>query len=1004
MRNDKDTASIKVRARAVDLLGRQQIAGIPTALHELFKNAYDAFARRVEVDLLVQRHTLILRDDGFGMTEDDFRNRWLTLGTESKVGQTVQLAEWLGDYGKIPRETLGEKGIGRLAIASIGPTVLILTRASRSEGLYDLVASLIHWGLFEIPGLNLDRIRIPIITLPGGTLPVKNDMERMIAMLIEGVHDLGNEVPIKDAEKIKSDLNLMRFSPQDILTGLDAKLLVEENRLTLEDKGHGTQFIIRPYDVVLDADLSENTSEKPSRLEKLLIGFGNTMLPDTVPPPIKAVFREHRSDGEIRDHIGEKEFFTPSEYRTADHIIEGSFDEDGQFTGTVKVYDQQPVVYTLAWPKYKDSPLLCGPFSIRFAYIQGTPHQSLLPGEEWASMKEKLDRLGGLYIYRDGVRILPYGDSDYDFIYIERRRTLRAKDWFFSFRRMFGAIELTSKFNSSLQEKAGREGFRENTPYRQFRDVLENLFKNLAMDFFRESAPLGEYFNRTKEEMDERDKLLKNREKQVKARKERFNASLDSFFKRIEDGKPGEQTEQIREEFDRRFNSLANVDDPDILGQELHRIETDLSASLDTLRKDYKISRPQGVGLTKAMTADWQAYKRVIGELESSQFKPLADHFDNRLFELLQQRGEAINKRLLLRNAIESRERDIRRSISRDDKDARVALNKTHDIISNGISGSVRGLRNTIQNVLSDFERTDIGGRKPEELLVLRNQFESRLDAAANQASQFLGNLREQLNALSEGVEQGILPDDITSAIEERHQVIQEELDESLQWAQVGMALGIVQHEFNGVVRKIKKDIGNLQPWAAGTPELRELFLDLRTGFTHLEEYLRLFAPLNRRMRRQRVEISGEEIYGYIMSIFDNRFDRHQIRFDTTIDFRRYVIKTFPSTLLPVLINLVDNACYWLAQVEPVRRWIRLDIHPQGISVENGGEGIEQRIADRIFDFGFSTKPEGRGIGLSIARRSLRHENMDILLLNPGERNTPHFLIVLNKNDESHLE
>ena len=132
MINDKDTASIKVRARAVDLLGRQQIAGIPTALHELFKNAYDAFARRVEVDLLVQRHTLILRDDGFGMTEDDFRNRWLTLGTESKVGQTVQLAEWLGDYGKIPRETLGEKGIGRLAIASIGPTVLVLTRASVS--------------------------------------------------------------------------------------------------------------------------------------------------------------------------------------------------------------------------------------------------------------------------------------------------------------------------------------------------------------------------------------------------------------------------------------------------------------------------------------------------------------------------------------------------------------------------------------------------------------------------------------------------------------------------------------------------------------------------------------------------------------------------------------------------------------------------------------------------------------------------------------------------------
>ena len=45
-------ARIKVRARAVDMLGRQQIAGIPTAIHELFKNAHDAYADRVRVDYI----------------------------------------------------------------------------------------------------------------------------------------------------------------------------------------------------------------------------------------------------------------------------------------------------------------------------------------------------------------------------------------------------------------------------------------------------------------------------------------------------------------------------------------------------------------------------------------------------------------------------------------------------------------------------------------------------------------------------------------------------------------------------------------------------------------------------------------------------------------------------------------------------------------------------------------------------------------------------------------
>lgn len=45
-------ANIRTKARALDMLGRQQIAGIPTALSELFKNAHDAYADNVEVDYI----------------------------------------------------------------------------------------------------------------------------------------------------------------------------------------------------------------------------------------------------------------------------------------------------------------------------------------------------------------------------------------------------------------------------------------------------------------------------------------------------------------------------------------------------------------------------------------------------------------------------------------------------------------------------------------------------------------------------------------------------------------------------------------------------------------------------------------------------------------------------------------------------------------------------------------------------------------------------------------
>ena len=59
------------------------------------------------------------------------------------------------DPDKPVRPISGEKGIGRLAIAAIGPQVLVLTRAGRRAMRGKLVAAYIHWGLFELPGINL---------------------------------------------------------------------------------------------------------------------------------------------------------------------------------------------------------------------------------------------------------------------------------------------------------------------------------------------------------------------------------------------------------------------------------------------------------------------------------------------------------------------------------------------------------------------------------------------------------------------------------------------------------------------------------------------------------------------------------------------------------------------------------------------------------------------------------------------------------------------------------
>ena len=258
------------------MLGRQQIAGVPTAISELFKNAHDAYADRVEVDFYERDALFVLRDDGIGMTREEFETRWLTLGTESKSRTETKLGRPPVDPGKDTRPVLGEKGIGRLAIAAIGPQVLILTQAERDGKAADLVAAYIHWGLFEITGIDLDQVVIPLRTFSPYTLPTTEDLDSMageVEKMLKGV-DTTAQPEIRKA--IEADLvSLRRLDPSDIetyVTGMDLH------------EGRGTHFLIPNADRSLVTDISDIGGEDAPNLEKLLLGFTNTMTPGHAPP------------------------------------------------------------------------------------------------------------------------------------------------------------------------------------------------------------------------------------------------------------------------------------------------------------------------------------------------------------------------------------------------------------------------------------------------------------------------------------------------------------------------------------------------------------------------------------------------------------------------------------------------------------------------------------------------------------------------------------------------
>lgn len=95
-----------VDSRLLRELGARLVGRPHIALAELVKNAYDADASEVVITIL--RDRIIIADDGHGMTADEFRDRWMRIGTADKETQ--------GTSRLLGRPLTGSKGVGRLAV------------------------------------------------------------------------------------------------------------------------------------------------------------------------------------------------------------------------------------------------------------------------------------------------------------------------------------------------------------------------------------------------------------------------------------------------------------------------------------------------------------------------------------------------------------------------------------------------------------------------------------------------------------------------------------------------------------------------------------------------------------------------------------------------------------------------------------------------------------------------------------------------------------------------
>jgi signal transduction histidine kinase len=102
-------------------------------------------------------------------------------------------------------------------------------------------------------------------------------------------------------------------------------------------------------------------------------------------------------------------------------------------------------------------------------------------------------------------------------------------------------------------------------------------------------------------------------------------------------------------------------------------------------------------------------------------------------------------------------------------------------------------------------------------------------------------------------------------------------------------------------------------------------------------------------------------------------------------------VQVDPGELYAVLINLLDNSLYWLGRNDEGKRKLRLDIAPARVakrlkfSLHDSGPGIDTEDRERIFWPGFTRRPNGFGMGLTVAGEIITGHGGQLELESPGK-------------------
>ena len=492
-------------ARVIAQLGAELISSDDIAIYELIKNAFDAGSDRVKIEI-----TYLVSVTDVARVQDHIRKLFVEKSTLDAIRKAaIDEIEGLSPILSSLTESLH--------VAKV--TVIEGLTDARNESDFLTLIGKLNQIIISDTGHGMDAKTLQDCFLTIGTT---NRLKQHEAMEIDEVEEV--ETPAAPSENIRppsGEKGIGRLSAMRLGNDLQVRTWTEEienqNILTIDWRAFSPDSPLEADEIDMQYRLEpKNEYDSPTGSQLLITDLQsswNKQKTEDVAAKFLSRFldpfesnSQRVVDIEWNGEVIEIPLIARRYLEAAHNGMKGkvTLDKDRRFTLQIDYWFRQndtgerrtlQRTYSSAdFGGLTDAAVAeIGKFSFELYHYNRQRVAAILGFATRKEFKEWLDEwAGGLMLYRDGLRVMPYGRMpDDDWLELDTN-ALRGKGFRVNRIQVIGCVRISRSKNPQLKDQTNREGLRDNATATTFRKFLRKIIQDLFVTLLDEQVrPAG---------------------------------------------------------------------------------------------------------------------------------------------------------------------------------------------------------------------------------------------------------------------------------------------------------------------------------------------------------------------------------------------------------------------------------------------------------------------------------------------------------------------------------